>query len=162
MHTFVDWSKPLGQPRRTFPLARRMRPLPPPPFQSPVPMSLPPPPMPMQTPPPQFFHRQNYWRPPYPHPNKFNRNYPRNGGMSSNHTSSFGGGGGGGCGRSNGYGILWELNKVDRQIQSVQSEIVVLRQQLKIVRTYSPNRASQLTNQKSGPLEYCPRYYGHG
>lgn len=166
MHTFVDWSKPLAQPRRTcFPLVRRMRPppppLPPPPPPSPVPMPM------MQPPPPQFFHRQNYWRPPHPNPNKFHRNYPRNGGVNFNHTSNFGGGTG--CGRSNGPGILWELNKVDRQIQSVQSEIVVLKQQLKIAQTYcvaappppsvppSPNIAAQSTKQ-CDPLEYCPRY----
>lgn len=86
-----------------------------------------------------------------------------------NRVGGINGSGGGGGSRSNSQGILWELNKVDRQIQSVQSEIVVLRQQLKIMRTYgvaaspspsvppSPNIAVQSTDQ-ADPLEYCPRY----
>lgn len=35
------------------------------------------------------------------------------------------------------YAILWELEKVDRQIQKIQSEIFVLKQQLKIAQTYN-------------------------
>lgn len=35
------------------------------------------------------------------------------------------------------YAILWELEKVDRQIQKIQSEIYVLKQQLKIAQTYN-------------------------
>lgn len=40
------------------------------------------------------------------------------------------------------YAILWELEKVDRQIQKIQSEIFVLKQQLKIAQTYNAPAAS--------------------
>lgn len=104
MHPFVDWSKPLVNPCRTFPLVRKVRTH-------------------------QFFHRQN-WKP-YQNANKFNHNP-----------------GGNGCnGRNGGYGILWELDKVDRQIQLVQSEIVVLKQQLKIIQTYCAPVQTDQSNQ---------------
>lgn len=42
---------------------------------------------------------------------------------------------GGGSGGGGGYSILWELKNVDRKIQRLQSEIYVLKQQLKIIQT---------------------------
>lgn len=35
-----------------------------------------------------------------------------------------------------GYTILWELEKIDRQIQKIQSQICVLKQQLRIIQTH--------------------------
>lgn len=35
-----------------------------------------------------------------------------------------------------GYTILWELEKIDRQIQILQSQICVLKQQLRIIQTH--------------------------
>lgn len=73
-----------------------------------------------------------------------------------NFMNNNGGRGGGGNGGGAGYGVLWELDKVDRRIKLVQSEIDVLKQQLKIMRTYY---AASSTNQtQCDPSEYCPRY----
>lgn len=55
-----------------------------------------------------------------------------------------------------GYGILWELDKVDRRIQMVKSEIFVLKQQLKIIKSYC-TPASVSTVASSNQLEYSPR-----
>lgn len=35
-----------------------------------------------------------------------------------------------------GYAIIWELEKIDRQIQVLQSQIGVLQQQLRIIQTH--------------------------
>lgn len=49
-----------------------------------------------------------------------------------------------------GYGILWELDSVDRKIQTLQSEIYVLKQQLKIIQTNCvPTEKSKSSNQSS-------------
>lgn len=56
---------------------------------------------------------------------------------------------------SGGYGILWEIEKVDRRIQIVKSEIFVLKQQLKIIKSYYAPTSSG-TN--ADPSKYSPRY----
>lgn len=57
-----------------------------------------------------------------------------------------------GNGFENGYGILWELDKVDRRIQKVKSEIFVLKQQLKILQSYCASAVASHS-------QYSPRYF---
>lgn len=53
------------------------------------------------------------------------------------------------------YGILWELKTVDRKIQSLQSEIHVLKQQLKIAQTYNAPAPLEMASAR----EFSPRYF---
>lgn len=95
-----------------------------------------------------FYHRQNYWKP-YNDANKplcGNSNRSTHGGRM---ISDF---------NDRGYDLLWELDKVDRQIQSVQSEIVVLKQQLKIMRTYSATPPTAQGTTQPNQLNYATRY----
>lgn len=63
-----------------------------------------------------------------------------------------------------GHGIRWELDRVDQQIQLVQSEIGVLKQQLRIVQSYCNGETTAATAvaaasmNQSNQLDYVPRY----
>lgn len=56
---------------------------------------------------------------------------------------------------SGGHAILWELDKVDRQIHALQSEIDVLKQQLNIIRNYCAPSTETVNTQQAN---YRPRY----
>lgn len=65
-----------------------------------------------------------------------------------------------------GYAILWELERVDRQIQTLQSEISVLKQQLKIVQTGCvppslppPPPPSSTIDKPNNSSDYLPGYF---
>lgn len=61
-----------------------------------------------------------------------------------------------------GYAIFWELERVDRQIQTLQSEISVLKQQLKIVQTGcvpSPPPSSSTIDKPNDSSVHLPGYF---
>lgn len=65
-----------------------------------------------------------------------------------------------------GYAILWELERVDRQIHTLQSEISVLKQQLKIVQTGCvppslppPPPPSSTIDKPNNSSDYLPGYF---
>lgn len=71
---------------------------------------------------------------------------------------------GGGRYRTNGgYAVLYELEKIDRQIQILQSQINVLQQQLRIIQTHcvpiEPHNISPRYISPCGHMFFCSFYH---